>query len=54
MTPPRRSRTPQPCAFCGQKSSAGRTDLSGLFLCEECCKRGEKILKARRSEKGKR
>jgi hypothetical protein len=56
MTPatPRSGRIARVCAFCKRKSWAGRTDLSGMFLCEACCQRGEKILKARRSEKGKR
>jgi hypothetical protein len=46
------SRTPKRCQFCGQTSWAGRTDLSGLFLCDACCRRGGQIiLKARRRKK---
>ena len=51
MKPTRSGRTPKPCAFCGQKSWAGRTDLSGVFLCEACARRGERLLKEQRRKK---
>ena len=44
-------RDPKRCAFCGQKSWAGRTDINGLFLCEPCCQRGERILKEQSSRR---